>query len=493
MLDVILEAVAADPGANPDLIRFVYANASRTSDERVLSILARNPSLPSDVEAALDAMPSAKVMVARLSRPGAPADKLLAAAKDKRVTVATAVASTVGLPDEVYDTVVKNHHAKVLTAVLSNGSATESSRKEAALALAAMPSGRWGGSLRSRIMLRDRLRAVLDEFPELANEFAAKGKDNKVLSFAVASPAISPEQLEDTLRRAFINYRDHFDPHRSYWESADETEVFKAAAAFTDCPADLLNEFVKLVNSRVNNYYAARRAATEIANARANQRVRAAYHPAPQDEGDGITDKAFKAMLGQALTLRERVKLAASFDLTDRQFARALLEGTTSWQFNIEIADSPQFRAAVADLAQASASNPVRLGAILARLPLSWMDSELFTQDILPDMISFMCSIADKSNWYTLRKHEWIKLVLDTGLSEQVANAVPAPVAFSSRLYFQRAEDYDPVSPAWRAAVGSYLFTRFGADDAPWRTVEKVAEEFPGSLSEVASTVLDTL
>ena len=106
---------------SPALLESAFAVAVASSDESLLSSIARFPGLPAHMEAHIAKSSSAKVQVARFSRPGMSQEVITKALqKEKRASVLAVIAATQDLPEAVYKQLATTKQRAVAVALLDN-------------------------------------------------------------------------------------------------------------------------------------------------------------------------------------------------------------------------------------------------------------------------------------------------------------------------------------------------------------------------------------
>ena len=103
------------------LLESAFVVAVASSDELLLSSIARFPDLPAHMEEHIAKSSSAKVQVARFSRPGMSQDVIAKVLrKEKRASVLSVIAATRDLPEAVYEQLASTKQRAVAVALLDN-------------------------------------------------------------------------------------------------------------------------------------------------------------------------------------------------------------------------------------------------------------------------------------------------------------------------------------------------------------------------------------
>lgn len=138
LVSLYATAINALKAPSAGLLESAFVVAVASSDESLLTSIARFPDLPPHMEEHIAKSPSAKVQVARFSRPGmSPETITKALRKEKRSSVLAVIAATRDLPEVVYEQLASTKQRAVAVALLGNISAPSAYLTQAASFLAA--------------------------------------------------------------------------------------------------------------------------------------------------------------------------------------------------------------------------------------------------------------------------------------------------------------------------------------------------------------------
>lgn len=496
-----LWGAAASHASDESLLRFIYGQAAKTRNDTALARLAKNPALPADLGEELDKSAFAKVLVARMSRPGFGTDRLIAAASDKRVTVRVELASTSGLPAAVYAKLLDGPVSeKVIGAVLANTTIPLATRLAAVKIYAEKNTSSARTWRRATRETHQRIIALLGAYPQNVPAVLAVANPKSDLTGALLGLAGADEaSLRACLERCIEALATTSGPgqntrHYRAWSEFNEiVEVIGAAAGYTDFPEDLW----KKTKTALGKFPDSREYIVRLDQLRSRAQTRP---PVPHVSG-GMDDGDLDAIIGQSITLEDRLRAAMDYDLNDAQFIQVLCTRANTWQFQPSQLSKAGVEKANELLAKLKGRDAC-IGVLGARLLPEQIDTTLLEGVDYGKCAKAIYEEAPVAGWgedhlgnHAFKREWWMPLLLKEGLDDKAAASLPAWLADTNRAQARVWDDSanEGLLIRWRAAVAGWLYTHLGEDVGAWSVFDKTGTTMPGSLLDAVEVVKETI